>query len=266
VRARIFTAMVLAMVLVAVLLYGPKWAPRALFGLCLAAGAWEWAAFLALTARPARMGYVLLVAALAMAARVWLAGVHEFSTLMQISACWWMVALLWLLLAPQQTRAWLTALAGLFALVPTWVALTRVAELWPHGAQWVLFMLTLAFAADTGAFFVGHAYGRVKLAPRVSPGKTWEGVLGGMLLAALVGVAGSRWFGLPPGGFVPLCLAGAAFSVVGDLTESMFKRAAGLKDSGRLFPGHGGVLDRVDGVLAATPVMCLGLVWLGVGA
>ena len=265
-RARIFTAMVLATVVVGVLLYGPAWAARALFGLFIAASAWEWSGFLGLTTRASRLAYVLLVAALAIGARVLLADVDEFSRLMQFSVCWWTVALLWLLIAPRQTRPWSTAVAGLLALVPTWVAMTRIVELWPRGVQWVLFVLTLTFAADTGAYFAGHAYGRVKLAPVVSPGKTWEGVVGGMLLAAVVGYGGGRWFGLSPGGFIPLCLAGAAFSVVGDLTESMFKRASGLKDSGRLFPGHGGVLDRVDGVLATTPVMCLGLLWLGVGA
>ena len=265
-RARIFTAVVLAAVLVGVLLYGPAWAARALFGLFIAAGAWEWSGFFAVTTRATRMGYVLLVALLASAARMLLADAGEFSRLMQFTTCWWLLALLWLLIAPQQTRAWSTAVAGLLALVPAWVALTRMVELWPRGAQWVLFILTLAFAADTGAYFAGRAYGRLKLAPLVSPAKTWEGVIGGMVLAAVVGYAGSRWFDLSPRGFVPLCLAGAAFSVVGDLTESMFKRAAGLKDSGRLFPGHGGVLDRVDGVLATTPVMCLGLLWLGVAA
>ncbi len=264
-RARIFTAMVLGTVLVAVLLYGSAWAARALFGLFIAAGAWEWSAFLGLTARAARMGYVLSVAVLAVAARALLADRPEFLRLMQFSACWWTLALLWLLLAPRTTRGWSTALAGPLALVPAWAALTHMVEFWPRGAQWVLFILTLTFAADTGAYFAGRAYGRVKLAPQVSPGKTWEGVVGGMVLATAVGYAGSRWFDLAPGRFVPLCLAAAAFSVVGDLTESMFKRAAGLKDSGRLFPGHGGVLDRVDGVLAATPVMCLGLLWLGVG-
>jgi len=265
-RARIFTAIVLALVLFAVLLCGPAWAARALFGLFIAAGAWEWSGFLGERGRPLRIAYVLLVAALALAARALLGDGSGFLRLMQFSACWWTLALLWLLIAPQQTRGWVIALAGLLALVPAWVALTRMAEAWPRGAQWVLFILTLVFAADTGAYFAGHAFGRVKLAPQVSPGKTWEGVVGGMVFAAVVGFAGSRWFGLSPAGFVPLCLAAAAFSVVGDLTESMFKRAAGLKDSGRLFPGHGGVLDRVDGVLAATPVMCLGLLWLGVGA
>jgi phosphatidate cytidylyltransferase len=257
--------MVLAAVLFAVLLYGPAWAARALFGLFIAAGAWEWSGFLGLAGRPPRVVYVLVIAGLALATRVFFADGQDFLRLMQFSACWWLLALLWLLIAPRRTRTWGIALAGPLALVPAWAALTHMVELWPRGAQWVLFTLTLAFAADTGAYFAGHAYGRVKLAPQVSPGKTWEGVVGGMVFAAVVGYAGSRWFGLNPAGFVPLCLAAAAFSVVGDLTESMFKRAAGLKDSGRLFPGHGGVLDRVDGVLAATPVMCLGLIWLGVG-
>ena len=264
-RARIVTAVVLATVLFLVLLYGPAWAARALFGLFIAAGAWEWSGFLGASARAARMGYVVLVAAVAVAARELLFGNPDFFRLMLFSAGWWTLALLWILIAPQRTRAWATALAGILALVPAWVALTRLVEFWPRGAQWVLFILTLVFAADTGAYFAGTLCGRVKLAPQVSPGKTWEGVVGGMVFATLVGYGGSRWFGLPPPQFIPLCLAAAAFSVVGDLTESMFKRAAGLKDSGRLFPGHGGVLDRVDGVLAAAPVMCLGLLWLRVG-
>ena len=264
-RTRIFTAMGLAAVLVGVLLFGSAWAARALFGLFIAAGAWEWSAFLGAPTQVRRMAYMLLVVALASAARLWLDERREFSGLMQIGVYWWTLALMWLLIAPQRTAPWAAAVAGVFALVPTWVALSRIIELWPLGAHWVLFILSLSFAADTGAYFVGQAYGRVKLAPRVSPHKTWEGVLGGMALAAVVGFAGSRWFGLAASVFVPLCLLGAAFSVVGDLTESMFKRAAGLKDSGRLFPGHGGVLDRVDGVLAATPVMCVGLLWLGVG-
>jgi phosphatidate cytidylyltransferase len=207
---------------------------------------------------------MLLVASLAIAAELLLPGAREFSMLMLFGVCWWTVALLWLLSVPQWTPGWAAAAAGICALVPTYIALIRIIGLWPHGAQWVLFILTLTFAADTGAFFVGHACGRVRLAPRVSPQKTWEGVLGGMVLAGVVGFAGSRWFGPATGPFVTLCLLGAAYSVVGDLTESMFKRGAGLKDSGRLFPGHGGMLDRVDGVLAATPVMYIGLTWLGI--
>jgi len=254
VRARIFTAMVLATVLFAVLLYGPLWAARALFGLFIAAGAWEWSGLLGVSVRATRVMYVLGVAALAVAARVFLADGHDFLRLMQFSLCWWMLALLWLLIAPRRTRVWGTALAGPLALVPAWVALTRMVELWPSGAQWVLFILTLTFAADTGAYFAGHAYGRVKLAPQVSPGKTWEGVVGGMVFAAVVGYAGSRWFGLSEDRFIPLCLAAAAFSVVGDLTESMFKRNLDIKDFGTLVRGHGGVLDRFDSLLFCLPI------------
>jgi phosphatidate cytidylyltransferase len=263
---RIITAVILGGVVIAVLLLAPATAARALFGLFIAAGAWEWSAFLGAEPRAARLGFVLAVALLATALRVLLAERAEFAALMQLSALCWTLSFFWLLFAPQRVSRWSAALGGLIALVPTWVALTRMVEMWPRGAQWVLFVLVLAFSADTGAFFAGRAFGRVKLAPRVSPGKTWEGAIGGMALAAVVGALGARWFALPTPIFLPLCLLGAAFSIVGDLTESMFKRAAGLKDSGRLFPGHGGVLDRIDSVLGATPIVCVGLLWLGVGA
>jgi phosphatidate cytidylyltransferase len=112
----------------------------------------------------------------------------------------------------------------------------------------------------------GRSFGRVRLAPRVSPGKTWEGALGGFALALLVGLWGAAWFGYPAGTFVGVCAAAAAFSVVGDLTESMLKRHAGIKDSGSLFPGHGGVLDRIDSVTAGAPVLLLGLGQFGVAS
>jgi phosphatidate cytidylyltransferase len=119
------------------------------------------------------------------------------------------------------------------------------------------------FAADIGAYFAGHRFGRVKLAPQVSPGKTWEGLIGGVLLAALTSGAGGLLVGLPPGVMVPVGLGVSALSVVGDLTESMFKRSVGAKDSGHLIPGHGGVLDRIDGITAAMPFFALALSWLG---
>jgi phosphatidate cytidylyltransferase len=130
--------------------------------------------------------------------------------------------------------------------------------------SYLVFVLVLVFAADIGAYFAGRNFGRLKLAPRVSPGKTWEGVLGGLVSAALVAVVGAYWFDLPLARFLPLCTAVAAVSIVGDLTESMFKRYVGLKDSSKLLPGHGGILDRIDSLTAATPVFALGLMWLGV--
>lgn len=265
-RTRIITALLLAALLLGVLLLGPVWLSRVLIGLFIAAGAWEWSSFLSAAPHAARLGFVLLVALLSLAARIWLADGAAFTLLMEASVLWWLVALAWLLLWPQRANAWAVAAAGVFALVPTWVALVRMIELWPRGAQWALFVMALAFAADTGAYFFGRFFGRVKLAPQISPGKTWEGVLGGMLAASVIAVAGAHWFAVAPVQFLPLCIAAAAFSVVGDLTESMFKRACGMKDSGRLFPGHGGVLDRIDSVLACTPVVSAGLMWMGIAA
>ena len=265
-RARILTAIVLGAVLVGVLLYAPPVAVRGLFGLFVVGGAWEWAAFAGCTQRGARLAFVLVIALAAIGGRLLADGGMGYELILRVAACWWLLALLWLLLAPQRVNHLLAGLAALVSLPPIWIALTHIAEHWPRGGQWVLFILILAFAADTGAFFAGRAFGRTKLAPLVSPGKTWEGVLGGLVLASLAAWAGARWFGQSLPSMLLLCLLAAAFSVVGDLTESMLKRATGVKDSGRVFPGHGGMLDRIDSALAATPFMVLGLMHLGVGS
>jgi phosphatidate cytidylyltransferase len=152
------------------------------------------------------------------------------------------------------------------ALVPSWVAMVRLRLSHPHGAEWVLFALLLVWVADIGAFFVGRRFGRIRLAPEVSPGKTWEGALGGLAVSALVAVAGAAWFRVALLPFLPLCLAAVGFSIVGDLTESLLKRFAGMKDSGSILPGHGGVMDRIDSLTGAAPVLLLGLTLLKVVA
>jgi len=261
---RIATAMALGAVVVLALLGGSVWAARALMTVFFVAGALEWSGFVGARRLGARLAYVLALAAVAWCARAYLASTADFERLMSAAALWWLIALLWVGLAPGRVNAAGAALAGMLALVPTWVSLLRVIESSPRGGQWALFIMIVAFGADIGAFFAGRAYGRIKLAPRVSPAKTWEGVIGGLLLATVLGIGGAYWFGEPLGLFVPVCIATAAFSVVGDLTESMLKRSVGMKDSGRLLPGHGGILDRIDSVTAAAPVFTLGLLWLGV--
>ena len=263
-RSRLLTAFVLAAALIIILMFASPLLTAVVLGLALLIGGWEWSAFLAVGAG-ARALYVLALAALGLWSFRYTLAAGRFVPLMELALVWWLVALAWIVFAPLRVGRVAAALAGVLALVPTWVALVRIDAHWAHGRWWTLFVLALAFAADTGAFFAGRHFGRTPLAPRVSPNKTWEGVLGGMLLALAIAWAGALWLAEPAVSFVPLCLAAAGFSVIGDLTESLLKRHVHLKDSGRLFPGHGGVLDRIDSVTAATPVMVLGLIWLGAG-
>jgi phosphatidate cytidylyltransferase len=263
-RTRIFTAVVLAALLLAVLLWLPAQATIAVMALLVLAGAWEWSAFLMLPGRTPRIAYVLVVAALLWGAWRVSAAADAQRLLLAIAVLWWLIALGWVALAPRRVAPWSAALAGILALVPAWLAMARLRLAPPQGAEWVLFAFVLVWVADIGAFFFGRRFGRVRLAPVVSPGKTWEGVVGGVALSTVVAIAGSRWFQVPLFVFLPLCLTAVAFSIVGDLTESLLKRFAGLKDSGSVFPGHGGVMDRIDSLTGAAPVLALGLSLLGV--
>ena len=264
-RKRIITAAILVVVLLGILLWLPPVATVIVVTALVLTGAWEWSAFLRPTVSIARAGYVALIALLLLGAR-YLAADPDVRHLILVAALlWWVVALGWIIFAPRSVAPWSAGLAGVLALVPAWVALVWLRYL-PNGQYWVLFTLLLVWGADVGAYFAGHRFGHTRLAPAVSPGKTWEGVIGGFALSAIVAVAGSAWFALPLYAFVPLCLASVGFSIVGDLTESLLKRFAGVKDSGTLFPGHGGVMDRIDSVTGAAPVLFFGLTILGVVA
>ena len=197
----------------------------------------------------------LLVAA--WATRSWL----PVLTVIEISLVWWLGAFVWILLFPTRIPRVAVLVCGFLVLIPAWISLQTVILSRPMGRLLLLLALAIVWAADVGAYFAGRMWGRVKLAPNVSPGKTWEGVFGGLVLAVLTAMAGAALLGYPALAAAPLGLSVAAISVIGDLTISMFKRNAGLKDSGRLFPGHGGVLDRVDSLTAAAPLFLLEAWW-----
>ena len=144
-------------------------------------------------------------------------------------------------------------LAGWLVLVPAGAALAAL-HARPGGPALVMTLLAVVWAADSGAWLAGRRFGRTRLAPRVSPGKTWEGVAGGLLAGAAAGAAAAWWFPLTSWVLLLAAVLAAGASVVGDLYESLCKRRAGVKDSGRLLPGHGGLLDRIDGLTAAAPV------------
>ena len=257
-KQRLFTALVLVAVLLVVLLALPRQAALVVLALMILQGAWEWSAFLHTEKAALRAVYVVVIGVLMVAAWVLARDADVLRALLVVAA------FLWLSLMPGRVTPGAAAVAGLLVLLPTWLALSHLHLLNPAGPQWVIFLIILVSLADVGAFFAGRFFGSVKLAPRVSPGKTWEGLLGGVCLSMVTAWIGSLWFGVPAGPFLALCAPVVLVSVVGDLTESMFKRYAGLKDSGTIFPGHGGVLDRIDSLTAASPLFLLGLYWFGV--
>lgn len=260
---RVATAVVLVAVLLPAFLLLPLAAGFALIGLFVAGGAWEWSAFVAGEDRRGRLAYTLLLLAALAAAALAVPGVLPASAVAAASLAWWAVAFALVLRYPVALGRGVAGCAGLLVLVPAWVALAALLGAGADGRALVLVALAIVWGADVGAYFAGRAFGRVKLAPRVSPGKTWEGAIGGLACAALVAAGGAAWLGHPPLAALPIGLAVGAISIVGDLTVSMFKRTAGLKDSGHLLPGHGGILDRVDSVTAAAPLFVLMAGWAG---
>ena len=264
-KERVLTAIALAAVLLGVMLGLPPVATVWLLTVLVLIGAWEWAGFFGRKTPATRAAFTVAVALALVACLYFYSSYPGFVfVVVTIAVAWWFIAFLWLCLAPERVTTVTAALAGFLSLVPCWLALVHV-TFSTQSTRWVLFTLGLVWAGDTGAFFVGRWLGRVPLAPRVSPKKTWEGAIGGILASGAVAWASANWiFHMEPWPFVMTCVAIAALSIVGDLTESMLKRAAGLKDSGTIFPGHGGMLDRIDSVTAAAPALVFALIGLKV--
>ncbi len=277
-KQRIITALVLLAVLLPALFASSPWPFAALTLVMIAAAGWEWAR---LNAAPgaAALVYGAGIAA-ACGVTLWALGMTA-----PPAWCWWVAALVWVLGGAYALRggpaAWphtprlIRLLLGAVALWAAWLAMAQAKTL---GINFLLSIFCLVWVADIAAYFGGKTFGRRKLAPAISPGKSWEGVWSGMagvLLLALAWAYGidrhlqvdspSLYFLLlKQGGFVGVLslLFLSAMSVVGDLFESLIKRAAGAKDSSGLLPGHGGVLDRVDALL---PVFPLALALSGLG-
>lgn len=260
-RQRVITALLLAPVALLVILWLPHEVTALVLAVLVVAGAWEWSAFPGFGHPAMRIAYVALVA-LCIFLIGYVGAVRQHLDAVLLLACtWWVAAVLWVAVFPTRVSRLSAGVAGLFVLVPVWIALVELHNLAP---QLVLFLVLLVVAADVGAYFGGRQFGKHKLAPRVSPGKTWEGVIGGLVASGVMAIIGVYWFNARTVPFTALCAVVVIASIVGDLTESMFKRHAGLKDSGSLLPGHGGVLDRVDSVTAAAPIFLVGLERLGI--
>jgi len=268
-KTRVLTAIVLLVVFVPVTLYAPASAFGALIGLVLILAAWEWGRLLALP-RVAAYGYAALAAVALLASLRIAPGLRGARPLWEAAAIFWVLAGPFALARKPQLAhgAWrvFLALAGLVVFVACWHALVLARTI---GVAFVLSVLIVVWLADIGAYFSGKAFGRHKLALTISPGKTWEGAVGGWLAVLVVGGAAMMTEAFAPTLFSALlaklggvralvALTGlVAFSVVGDLFESLLKRQAGVKDSSALLPGHGGVLDRIDALLPVLPLVML---------
>jgi phosphatidate cytidylyltransferase len=277
-KKRILTAMVLIPLTVWALFAWPQPAFAAFLGVFILVGAWEWTALCGMQKLPVRLVYVALIGiggGLLAASPSLLVTPSLMWPLMALVVLWWLWAFIELLFYVDVHQGFLASragklLSGFFVLVPAWIVPLVLRDL-PHAGlpdgKWLtLYLLGTVWVADTGAYFAGHRWGKTKLAPHVSPGKTWEGVAGGLaavlVLALIAGVFGWRFAGNDLAAWIMLSLATAFVSVFGDLFESRAKRAAGVKDSGTLFPGHGGVLDRIDAYTAAAPLFTLAwLLW-----
>lgn len=267
---RILTAIVLIPLVIIALFFAPLSIFSYLIIAVCALATWEWSHFLGMVEKTQKAIFMVLI--ISLLALLYLIPIDLslkgklYTYIICLSIVWWLVALLLVISYPQSAKYWsksilIKLLFALFTLIPFYISMLELRSINYDidrytGAVWLLYVFVLVWATDTGAYFAGRAIGKHKLAVKVSPGKTIEGFIGGVSLAILVCllVYLTGYFAISFINFLISSLLAILVSVLGDLTESMFKREAGIKDSGNLIPGHGGILDRIDSLTAAVPV------------
>jgi phosphatidate cytidylyltransferase len=256
-RNRVITALILAPIVIAGVFYLPPGGFALVFWGFAALAMYEWAGLSGARQVLQKFAYLALFGALCM---ILYTTPSLYPAVLWCSLALWILAFIGVCLFPRgqeiYRQKWLLGVIGLIIGTAAWVALVEIRSA-AEGAYWLVWLLVLVWGADVGAYFAGRAYGKRLLAPDVSPGKTWAGVGGGFALAgALCGTIAILWQANPlVWAGVTVCLI--AISVFGDLFESVVKRATGVKDSGTILPGHGGMLDRIDSLLAALPFCAL---------
>ena len=244
-------------------------------GAIVTVAAWEWANLSGYSSPAIRIAYAAIIAASTFVIAYFIDSNPEISFVILIAgAIWWLIACFLVVQYPKKVALWqakpVRAALGFLVLIPMWVGFMTLKSQ-EHSALIIVYVMLLIWGADTGAYFAGKTWGNAKLAPNVSPGKSWAGFWGGLATTGLIAVVFSlcinKWLGaMSMDDFVLLAIITfitAIISVMGDLVESMMKRHRGIKDSSQLLPGHGGVLDRIDSMAAAVPVFAFLIVLLG---
>ncbi|OQX13855.1 MAG: phosphatidate cytidylyltransferase [Thiothrix lacustris] len=263
--------MMTGLVLILLVFAGIRFLPTELFGLfslmfIVGLGAWEWAGLTGCYLPEKRMAGAMMI----LTASIPLVFIRPDPVwVLLISIPVWALILLALRMYPRNAgfykkHALLMRLSGILVLLPAWYALMHLHVM--H-YTYVIYLITLIALADTAAYFTGRKFGKNQLAPDLSPGKTKEGMSGAVIVTAVWAALAGFWLDIPEGKgviFMGLSMFVVLMSVAGDLFESLLKRESGVKDSGSILPGHGGILDRIDSLLAAAPLFTLGLLWLGI--
>ena len=285
-KQRIITALILAPAAISAIFYLPIMYFAALLVVIMAIGAWEWGPLMGFETKTRRICFVATTVvligciwALVSPDNLWISEnqLHEYVlALLWLAVAWWLFSAFLMFSYPNASGFWskhrsVRGVFGWLTLVPTWLAFIAIrtndyqVDSY-HGAQLLMFLFLMVWSADVGAYFVGKACGKNKLMPNVSPGKTVEGFLGGVVFACLLIVIAAYQLSWNSEQIITILLVTVLIttvSVLGDLNESMFKRQAGVKDSGSILPGHGGILDRIDSLTATAPVFALCYVLFG---
>lgn len=277
-RQRLITGVIITALFIVVVVWAPLFYFQMAMLLLFLVAAWEWANLSGLIKFWHKVFYVWLVlivaSALQLGTQLIFLPLHLFTQprflylvwiewLMAVAVLFWSLAFLLITTYPRCTKIFATrvvrALMGLLVLIPTWAGVVFLKQQHEMGGL-ILLVVAMIACADIGAYVVGVRFGKHKLAPAVSPGKSWEGVVGGVLCNVLLVLVLALYWRLAFDellSFFWVTLMVVIFSIIGDLFESMLKRYRDVKDSGSLLPGHGGVLDRIDGWMAAVPVFTL---------